>query len=189
MAAQHDTARSPKPFFCCLGKDLGSQCKNETHIFVSQKPIERLYNINMGNDSGHGTRATKQSWEPEVIIGPFPNEKVALDFKKNWMDHSRNIESKRRCGLELAAQEREKFADLCYYDKRLLPKHLSTYMRQHEMHDIVLPPDKLQHLSKELSRICVSTNKAMSASSGTGGTTRTSEKRGRRRRRAKSASV
>lgn len=150
-----DTATSPPGpgmWFCCLMKQLDGQCKNETSIQVSQKPLETVYQHNAGTANDKSTKAARGHWMPEMLVGPLPSQKDAELFKKQWMQKSRGIVSKRDFGKLQAREWRETYPALRCFDKRLVPCDYNDYVSIVGMPELRVSNASLVAMKKRLQQ-------------------------------------
>lgn len=147
-------AETPKEnrdiWFCCLMKQLEGQCKNETSILVSQKPLETVYAHNAGTINDKSTKAARGYWMPEMLVGPLPSEEDALRFKKNWMNKSRGISSKRQFGIDQSEKWRRQYPFLRCYDKRCIPAKYNAFLVDLGMPELCVPAHSLAIMNHRL---------------------------------------
>ncbi len=141
--------KDDKDWFCYLMKQLGGPCKNEANIKVATEAFTDVYRHNVGEINDKSTKPARGLWQVEMIIGPFGNENAASVFRREWMEESRGIESRRQRGIKLA--ESYVYAPIRCYDKRVVPLDLNCWLDRHNMSCLKLPEVALTRFYSRLA--------------------------------------
>lgn len=146
-------------WFCGLMKQLEGQCKNETSIQVSQRPLQSVHQHNAGKINDKSTMAARGHWMPEMLIGPLPTCAEAERFKRTWMQKSRGIVSKRDYGITQAREWRAQYPDLRCYDKRRMPVQYNKFLDMANMPQLKVSEYALATMTRKLAE-CLHLNDA-----------------------------
>jgi hypothetical protein len=146
-------------WFCYLMKQLGGHCKNEANIKVAREPYADVDSHNRGDVNDKATKPAKGLWQVEMIIGPFPRELDATQFRMEWMLASRGMSSRRDCGIKMTMKKRLEpgYENLFCFDKRLVPYPLNTYLITNGMDFLCVSEEAFEKLvaAVENARKCM----------------------------------
>jgi len=123
-----------KQYYCYMMQQVGGACKNEASMGISCDPCASVHGHNIGILGDKSTKPAAGFWQLEQVIGPFNTVTAACVFVEQWKRKSRTTTSRRRRGLDLVLSQVSQLnasPPLRIYDKRILPRDLSSYCKKY----------------------------------------------------------